>query len=135
MIDNDNLDVKAYEIGGKTLINVTPYDTDFMLGANTKSQRIESLPPSGTKVSVLRQEPVDHEKDGTQFCKLQYVGTRGGDATIAEIKKQYPNAIIVGSLMAAQAYPGDVVALCPAEGYERVTASEKVYRLDKFIVY
>ena len=42
---------------------------------------------------------------------------------------------IVGSIIAAQAYPGDVVGMTPAPGYERVAPNEKRMSLDKFTVF
>jgi hypothetical protein len=129
----ESMEIKAYELNGKTFVNVTPYPISFMINESPKKPK--TILPSGIKIHVLREEPAVYEKDGAKFCNLQFVGTRGGNAILAEIKKQYPDAIIIGSLMAAQAYPGDIVALCPAEGYERVAASERLYRVDRFIVF
>ena len=43
--------------------------------------------------------------------------------------------VIVGSIIAAQAYPGAVVAMTPAPGYERVPPAEKRMNPDKFTVF
>lgn len=43
--------------------------------------------------------------------------------------------LVVGSIIAAQAYPGLVAAMIPAPDYERVAPSEKRMRPDKFTVY
>lgn len=43
--------------------------------------------------------------------------------------------LVIGSIIAAQAYPGLVVAMIPAPGYERVAPSEKRMRPDKFTVF
>jgi hypothetical protein len=43
--------------------------------------------------------------------------------------------MIVGSIIAAQAYPGSIKAMIPCEGYERVPPTEKRMRPDKFTVY
>lgn len=43
--------------------------------------------------------------------------------------------IVVGSIIAAQAYPGDVCAMIPAEGFERVPPEQKKMRPDKFTIY
>ena len=43
--------------------------------------------------------------------------------------------VIVGSIIAAQAYPGKVVAMVPAPGFERVPPAEKRMLPDKFTVY
>jgi hypothetical protein len=43
--------------------------------------------------------------------------------------------VVVGSIIAAQAYPGLVVAMTPAPGYERKPPTEKRMRPDKFTVF
>lgn len=42
---------------------------------------------------------------------------------------------IVGSIIAAQAYPGEVVAMTPAPGYERVAPAEKRMNPHKFTIF
>jgi hypothetical protein len=51
------------------------------------------------------------------------------------VKKDTPKLIIVGSIIAAKAYPGKVVGMCPVPGYEKMTPSEKIMRCDKFIIF
>jgi len=41
----------------------------------------------------------------------------------------------VGSIIAAQAYPGQVVAMTPTPGYERVPPAEKRMNPDKFNIF
>lgn len=43
--------------------------------------------------------------------------------------------IIIGSIIAAQAYPGKVCAMIPAPGHERVPPAEKRMRTDKFTIF
>jgi hypothetical protein len=43
--------------------------------------------------------------------------------------------VIIGSIIAAQAYPGDVVGMIPVPGYERVAPNEKRVLPDKFTVF
>lgn len=42
---------------------------------------------------------------------------------------------VVGSIIAAQAYPGRVVAMTPVPGFERVSPAEKRMRCDKFTTF
>jgi hypothetical protein len=51
------------------------------------------------------------------------------------LEQSAPKLIIVGSIIAAEAYPGEVVAMCPVPGYERVAPSEKRMRCDKFTIF
>lgn len=41
----------------------------------------------------------------------------------------------VGSIIAAQAYPGQVVAMTPAPGFERVPPAEKLMSCEKFTTF
>lgn len=43
--------------------------------------------------------------------------------------------IVVGSIIAAQAYPGLVVGMTPAPGYERVPPAEKRMDPNKFTIF
>ena len=43
--------------------------------------------------------------------------------------------VVIGSIIAAQAYPGRVFAMTPALGYERVPPAEKRMNPDKFTVF
>lgn len=46
-----------------------------------------------------------------------------------------PRLIILGSIIAAQAYPEEVFGMVPVPGYERVTPDQKRMRCDKFTMY
>lgn len=45
------------------------------------------------------------------------------------------NAVIIGSMIAAQSYRENIVALTPLKGYERVSFSENKMNLDKFTIF
>lgn len=70
---------------------------------------------------------------GVEFVTTRFVGTPEGYAIIEEVREE--TNVIVGSLVAAQAYPGDVVAVTPAPGYERVRPPDKRMSPDKFTVF
>ena len=80
---------------------------------------------------------------------LQYVDTamvgRLGDIALSSvnISGQFPYLYMTvamglsnaGLIIAAQAYPGRVLGMCPAPGYERVAPAEKRMTAQKFTVY
>ena len=72
--------------------------------------------------------------DSVWLVRTEFVGNDEGRAIIAAAKAAGAE-IIVGSVIAAQAYPGDVVAMVPCEGYERVPPDKKRMRPDKFTVF
>ena len=63
-----------------------------------------------------------------------------GRKAIEEIQKFYEEnnlkkegeLVILGSMIAVQAYPGKIAGLVPVPGYERVAPAEKRMRADKF---
>ena len=71
-------------------------------------------------------------ENNVQFVKTNFVGDDSGKAVINAVPQC---VLIVGSIIAAQAYPGLVVAMTPAPGYERVAPAEKRMNPDKFTVF
>lgn len=75
------------------------------------------------------------------FVETVFVGTPEGTKILIDIEKAYKETgcadrlVIVGSIIAAQAYPIHVVGMCPIPGYERVAPSEKRICCDKFTVF
>ena len=76
------------------------------------------------------------------FVKTEFVGTDEGKEIISSIKESFnQNAVagetlvIIGSIIAAQAYPGEVFGLTPVPGYERVAPDDKRMRCDKFTTF
>lgn len=75
------------------------------------------------------------------FVKTVFISTPEGTEAIRDIEDTFKGTecpdrlVIVGSIIAAQAYPGKVVGLCPVPGYERVAPSEKRMRCDKFTIF
>ncbi len=76
---------------------------------------------------------LNHIKD-VEFVTPEFVRTDEGRKLVTGAYAAGAD-LIVGSIIAAQAYPGDVVAMVPALGYERVPPEEKRMRADKFTCY
>lgn len=56
-------------------------------------------------------------KEGpVEYVNVRYKPTVFGDQQIARIRKEYPKAIIIGSNLAARAYPGYVFSPIPFKG-------------------
>lgn len=75
-----------------------------------------------------------HTDGDVWLVRTAFVGDDAGEQIIADAKSQGAH-VIVGSIIAAQAYPGKVVAMVPAPGYERVPPEEKRMRPDKFTTF
>lgn len=91
--------------------------------------------------SVLINAKAEEKTVDDLFVTTVFVGTPEGTETIRDIEGTYAETgcpdrlVIVGSIIAAQAYKGKVVGLCPVPGYERVAPNEKRMRCDKFTVF
>lgn len=71
---------------------------------------------------------------GIKLVKTVFKPTSEGLGTI-NLATSAGADVIIGSIIAAQAYPGKVCAMVPAPGYERVPPSEKRMLPDKFTVF
>ncbi|MBO8161700.1 MAG: hypothetical protein H0Z24_08695 [Thermosipho sp. (in: Bacteria)] len=111
---------------GVRVINCTPHSIRFQDG-----DELIEVPSSGL---VINAKPVE-EKVSEILVTTRFVGDEDGRKIIKAIREVDPEVLIVGSIIAAQAYPGDVVAMTPVPGFERVPPSEKRMRTDKFTVY
>ena len=119
------------------VVNTTPHD----VAMQDMDGLIVTVPPCGSLVNASAKEmPVD--KTGL-FVKTVFTGTPNGEQVIKELNEQfnrlnYPKGyrlVILGSMIAAQAYPGKVFAMTPVPGFERVPPAEKRMRCDKFTTY
>lgn len=91
--------------------------------------------------TVLINAKAEEKQVDDLFVETVFAGTVEGTEIIRKIEGAYQEVqcagrlVIVGSIIAAQAYPGKVVGLCPVPGYERVAPAEKRMRCDKFTVF
>jgi hypothetical protein len=72
---------------------------------------------------------------GVELVKTRFVADPASEQDLAALEAKNPGSIIVGSIIAAQAFPGRVLAMVPAPGFERVPPAEKRMRDDKFTVF
>lgn len=75
------------------------------------------------------------EVNGINFATTVFEKDETSLKLLEDIEQKCPGGIIIGSVIAAQAYPGRVCGLVAAKGYERVAPAEKRMRLDKFNIY
>ena len=114
------------------IINTTPHSVTIQDTDGT---------PITVPSSVILNAKVEEKQVSDLFVKTVFVPTEEGKEIISEIKNAFKSQIgtgtlvIVGSMIAAQAYPEDVVAMTPVPGYERVKPEEKRMRCDKFTTF
>ena len=119
---------------GVVVVNTTPHDVTLQDLDGTLKQ----VPQCGTLVNAKAVETQVTDL----YVSTAFVGDEAGKQTIADIKRWFEEdknhgerLVILGSIIAAQAYPGDVVAMVPVPGYERVAPAEKRMRCDRFTVF
>lgn len=89
--------------------------------------------PCGTVISATVKEiPVGNHPSGASLIETIYTPSKEAEEALTKLEKENPNAVIVGSIIAAQAFPGRVYGLVPYPGFER---TDKRMRDDKFIVF
>ena len=127
-------------IDGKTVVNTTPHPINF-LNKDGETVIVPSSVAPGEKTSpwVVNAKAVE-EQVGDDLVRTVFIGTPEGEAILDAIEtwareEGIENLRVIGSIIAAQAYPGRVLGMCPAPGFERVAPAEKRMTTQKFTVY
>lgn len=115
-------------------VYLTPHDVTLQDTGGTLKQ----VPQYGVLVNAKAVETQINDL----YVSTVFVGNETGRRTIADIKHWFTKnnrtgerLVILGSIIAAQAYSGDVVAMVPVPGYERVAPQEKRIQCDRFAVF
>lgn len=117
-----------------TVVNTTPHPIRFkdLTGEIvTIDSNLEYL------INAEVQEEITVDEDlGIEFTQPRFLANENGWGIISRIRKEHGmNAVIIGSIIAAQAYGGAVCGMVPVPGYERVAPAEKLMRVDRFTRY
>lgn len=122
---------------GVVVINTTPHEIAIQdMNGNVL------MVPTSVLVNAAPVE-VPYNNSGL-FVTTEFHPTEGGQEVIDSIRKEYDSLypdndkhklVIIGSIIAAQAYPGQVAGMVPVPGFERVAPNEKRMRCDKFTMY
>jgi hypothetical protein len=119
---------------GVRYINTTPHPIRFR-----DSEGDWELPPSGILINarpVEEQVPSPHPQfAGLIFVQTRFVGDPESEKALTRLEREYGPCLIIGSIIAAQAYPGRVAAMTPVPGYERVPVQEKRMHPLKFTIF
>ena len=112
-----------------TIVNTTPHPLTFQ----DPEGNLVSIP---CDPSLLVNAKMLSANDSPWTVNTEAVGTSDGQEIINVIKSALSGTCdflaIVGSMIAVNAYPGDVVGMIPVPGYERVAPAEKRMRCDMF---
>lgn len=116
---------------GLSVWNATPHPLHFWC----KGQMV--VVPSDEVINVF---PWTTEKSNTGIYTLNTVAflpTPEGRKVLDQFKTLAPDALVVGSILAAQAYPGEVVAPIPAvsDRASKAKANLRLMRCDRFTIF
>lgn len=114
---------------GITIINTTPHAITF-----EDAGELVSIPASGILINAKTTETVVKEGIPT-LVKTNFIASEEDSQKLSQIETEYPSIIPIGSIIAAQAFPGRVFGMTPMPGYERVAPSEKRMNPDKFTTF
>jgi len=121
-------------VNGIRIFNATPHPITFQV--NDALVIVE--PDEVINASIVESPFVEYSRGpayhGIEFVTPRFCATEEGIDIINNARRNGAD-LIVGSIIAAQAYPQQVVAMVPAIGFERVPPAEKRMRADKFTVY
>ena len=115
------------------MLNVTKHPIRFQ----SASGEVYELQPSGVVIDARFHEVNMgfHLGSGVQLVRAKVVPTVESEEQLKKLEAEHLGELIVGSLIAAQAFPGRVVAMIAADGFERVPPDQKRMRDDKFTVF
>jgi hypothetical protein len=114
------------------IVNVTPHPINFRTEAGEEFE----IAPSGVIVNAMAvEESAGQHGCGAKLVRVRFVPDAASTEAVDRLERENPGCIIVGSMIAAQGFPGRVVAMVATPGYERRPPAEKRMRPDKFTVF
>jgi hypothetical protein len=113
---------------GVTVFNSTPHPITFW----DESWEEPISVAVDKRIDADPTEKVVRKKGTYSLVKTVFVATRDGWEVIHDVPE---GVVIIGSIIAAQAYKGFVCAMVPAPGFERVPPDQKRMRPDRFTVF
>ena len=122
---------------GVTVFNATPHEITFW---DENWADVVVVAPDTVINAIPTERPItcmqvgNTDWENVWFVKTVFLPNDAGFATIAHAYEMGAD-VIIGSIIAAQAYPEKVVAMIPCVGFERVVPTEKRMRPDKFTVF
>lgn len=126
---------KTYKLSnGIEVINVSPHPFVFLSDAGIET----TVPASGIVISSSVEEEIASPPEGftpPEGVTFQTPNFLGNEEAEEFLKNAPKGVLILGSMIAAQAYKKRICSTVAYPGYERVPVAEKRVREDKFTIY
>jgi len=116
----------------KKIINVTPHPITMQ----NQDGEVYTVEPSGVQINARPvEEAAGTHPSGAELVRTRFEADPASEEALTRLEDENPGVVIVGSIIAAQAFPGRVFAMVPVPGFERVPPAEKRMRDDKFTTF
>ena len=120
-------------VAGVKVVNTTPHAINMVTSDLTVQV---AVPASGVLINATAEtQPVDSGIAGVKFQRTTFIPNAETMDALKAFKVQHPDVVVIGSLIAAQAYPGLVVAMVAHPDFMRVAPSDKKMLIDTYTVY
>lgn len=121
------------EVNGVKVVNTTPHPIRL---TNEELTLDITVQPSGILINAgVETTPTYSCVDNVTLQMTEFIADKETKETIQDFLSEYPDVIIIGSLIAAQAYPGLVVAMVAHPDFMRVPPQEKRMLYNRYTVY
>lgn len=130
----ETLAIESVTYNAVRYINTAPHAVTLQ----SPEGEVISVPACGTILSATPQErSVPASIPGVDLVHAWFEGSPHGRDFLAQLEAKFHGepVIVIGSIIAAQAYPGQVMAMVPVPGFERVAPPDKRMRTDKFTIF
>jgi hypothetical protein len=135
-----NFKLCSVTVDGRVLVNTTPHELTFQSLAG-ELVTVPSSVPKGEKTGFAVLNAKSNEVQVAEdLVTTTFTATPEGLNLLEAIEDwaatEHPDKTlrVIGSLVAANGYPGRVVGMCPVPGFERAPQGQKRMRTDKFTV-
>jgi len=117
---------------GNIYINTTPHSITLK---STLTEEEFILPASGVLINSKPEESVVGGNGSIKFVQTTFTSNHEDYVKLNILNDMFPCAIVIGSIIAAQAYPKRVYGLIPYPGLERVSVDQKKMQAEKFTIF
>ena len=117
---------------GNIYINTTPHSITLK---STLTEEEFILPASGVLINSKPEESVVGGNGSIKFVQTTFTSNHEDYVKLNILNDMFPCAIVIGSIIAAQAYPKRVYGLIPYPGLERVPVDQKKMQAEKFTIF
>ena len=123
--------IKSLPNGIRVLVT-TPHPVNFFWLEDPNGEQLFVAEGSGWLVNAKPMEKEVGKCGNATLLRTVFVGDAETEEVLRRLKTLESDLVIVGSIIAAQAYPGLVYGLVPAPGFERVEPSKKRMSMERF---